>query len=85
MACGRPALVSDLAGCAIDLIVPGRTGDVIQFGDWNRWTDAIVRYSNQQLVLEQMGKNAMLHIRDFTPECATQGFKMAIRQVCSTE
>jgi glycosyltransferase involved in cell wall biosynthesis len=32
MACGRPAIVSDAAGCAADLVVAGRTGFTFALG-----------------------------------------------------
>ena len=30
MACGKPCIVSDLVGCALDLVHTGRTGEVVQ-------------------------------------------------------
>jgi glycosyltransferase involved in cell wall biosynthesis len=36
MACGRLAIVSDLVGCAQDLIENGRTGWTFSFGDWKQ-------------------------------------------------
>jgi glycosyltransferase involved in cell wall biosynthesis len=81
MACGRPALVSDLAGCSRDLIVPKRTGEVLPFGDWQSWTDAIVRWSEKRDVLAEMGREAKQHIGNFTPEAAAEGIKQAVRFV----
>jgi glycosyltransferase involved in cell wall biosynthesis len=34
MACDRPVLVSDMVGCAPDLVKPGRTGEVFHADDW---------------------------------------------------
>ena len=43
MACGLPAIVSDAAGCAQDLVTPGRTGFVYAAANvpelWERMTD----------------------------------------------
>lgn len=35
LACGRPVLVSDRVGCAVDLVTPGQTGGVFRAGDWS--------------------------------------------------
>ena len=34
IACGRPVLVSDMVGCAPDLVKPGRTGEIFHADDW---------------------------------------------------
>lgn len=34
-ACGRPVLVSDRVGCAVDLVKSGQTGEVFRTGDWS--------------------------------------------------
>lgn len=39
MACGRPAIVSDQAGCHLDLVRVGETGWVHRFGDWAQLRD----------------------------------------------
>jgi glycosyltransferase involved in cell wall biosynthesis len=41
MACGTPAVVSDAAGCAPDMISPGETGTIFRTGDVSSLADAI--------------------------------------------
>jgi glycosyltransferase involved in cell wall biosynthesis len=43
MACGVPAVVSDAAGCAPDMVVPGRTGELYPTGDTGALADALKR------------------------------------------
>ena len=44
MACGLPAIVSDAAGCAPDLVVPGKTGFVYSAGDAPQLWDRLARF-----------------------------------------
>ncbi|UYN93256.1 MAG: glycosyltransferase family 4 protein [Enhydrobacter sp.] len=43
MACGVPAVVSDMVGCGPDLVEPGRTGEVFPLGDVPALAEAISR------------------------------------------
>lgn len=41
VACGRPALVSDMVGCAPELVLPGRTGEIFRAGDWGDFKEKL--------------------------------------------
>lgn len=43
LACGRPVLVSDKVGCAVDLVKPGRNGEVFRADDWADFGHALKR------------------------------------------
>lgn len=83
MACGRPAIVSSLVGCAADLIEPGRTGDVFRFGDWDGLADVLARYAGDRERLRSMGAEARGLIERYSPEGAAQGILSAARAVTS--
>ncbi len=42
MACRRPVLVSDLVGCAPDLVTSGMTGEVFRAGDWTEFGQVLM-------------------------------------------
>ena len=81
MACGLPAIVSDLVGCASDLIVSGTTGDVFGFGDWDGLSDLLERYAEAKDSLGNMGKGARMHIQRYSPLMAARGFRAAASKV----
>jgi glycosyltransferase involved in cell wall biosynthesis len=45
MACGRPAIVSDAAGCAPDMIDERKTGFTFKMGDVEALADCLIRFS----------------------------------------
>lgn len=69
MACGLPIVVSDAVGCAPDLVIPGRTGEVHPLGDVEALADALAR------VLEGPAREAAVqaHIAAFSPARAAEG------------
>src|SRR5439155_21723233 len=46
MACGRPAIVSDAAGCCPDMIEEGKTGFVFEMGDVEALAECLIRVSS---------------------------------------
>lgn len=81
MACRRPALVSDQAGCTIDLVEAGVTGDVFRFGDWGGLANTLRRYGGDAVCLEAMGKRAREKVQAFSPEAAARGIHTAVFDV----
>ena len=41
MACGRPVLVSDMVGCAPELVMPGQTGEIFRTDDWDDFREKL--------------------------------------------
>jgi len=77
LACGLPVLCSRLAGCADDLIEPGRNGWLY---DPNDATDA-ARMLTEALrcrELEPMGAHARDTAKRFGPEAMADGFRRAV-------
>ena len=73
MACSRPALVSDLAGCHSDLIKAGTTGDVFSFGDWDELARRMADLGANRANLAAMGELARKRVELYSPEAAAQG------------
>jgi len=77
MACGLPAIVSNVAGCAGDLVDDGWNGFIVSPADPNRlcWAiDAILR--NPQL-RQQMSARSLERIRQHSPEACSAGLAAA--------
>ena len=81
MACGRPAIVSSLVGCAADLIKPGETGAVFPYGDWQELVRILEDYAQDRARLDGMGAQARRHVENYAPEVAAQGIVTAVRQL----
>ena len=58
MACGLPAIVSNLVGCANDLVINGQTGLVFNYGDIQALADCMQYMYTHQSECKQMGKAA---------------------------
>ena len=66
MASGLPAIVSNRVGCAPDLIIPGRTGEVFPFGDETALADLMSRMEPGVADLGRMGRAARSHVANYS-------------------
>jgi glycosyltransferase involved in cell wall biosynthesis len=74
MACGTPAIVSDEAGCAPDLIDEGRTGFTYPCRDVAALADRMTRLAASGLDERRaMGSQAIQRIAAFSPHAAAAG------------
>jgi glycosyltransferase involved in cell wall biosynthesis len=78
MACGLPALVSDACGCTPDLILEGRTGFSFECGDIGSLAHLMSFVSASNERHRRLGRNAALHIRRYSIECAVQKMLKAV-------
>ena len=76
MACGVPAFVSDAAGCAIDLVVPGQTGRTFPPGDVESLAQLLREADPRKLAA--MGVNAKEHVARFSAAAAADGIVQAL-------
>jgi glycosyltransferase involved in cell wall biosynthesis len=76
MACGKPAFVSDAAGCVPDLIVPGETGDRFAPGDVERLAFLLRHATREKLAV--MGNAALRQVAGFTAQSAADGVLEAL-------
>lgn len=66
MAAGLPAIVSDQAGCAPDLIVEGKTGFTYPCANVPALRDQLRQLSSHRELLPQMSREARNHIAGFS-------------------
>ena len=76
MACGKPAIVSEVCGCAPDLIEEGETGYSFPLGDTRALAGRLrefVKHKDQEWATKVCAK-----IGQYTMEKATEGLARAI-------
>lgn len=78
MVCGKPAIVSSEVGCATNLIDPGNTGDVFEFGEWDQLTAILSRFATPDVDLESMGQKASAQMPQYSPKAAAEGTRDAV-------
>ncbi len=79
MACGLPAVVSDAAGCAPDLIVHGETGYTFPCGDVRALTKRLIEAAGPRDRLASLGAAARDHVRRrYSPGVAARGVVAAV-------
>jgi glycosyltransferase involved in cell wall biosynthesis len=71
MACGTPALVSDVGGPS-EIVHHNETGIVLPAGQKSRWADAVVRLFGDDARLERMSSNARTYAESCTFEVARE-------------
>jgi glycosyltransferase involved in cell wall biosynthesis len=82
MACGLPAVVSDLVGCREDLIVEGETGLSYPCGDSSALASCLARMAldpETSRRMGQRGKDLVEHA--FTVEAAAAGIRAGVMRV----
>lgn len=67
MASGLPVLVSDVAGCAVDLVRPDWNGFVLPRSDVEKWSEAMRLVAEGRELRQTMGRNSESRIREFSP------------------
>jgi|SRR5271166_3026990 len=77
MACGLPIIVSDVAGCAADLVEDGWNGYLVPAGDAERLSVAIDSVVRQPELRERMSAHSLERIRDHSPEACAEGLAAA--------
>jgi glycosyltransferase involved in cell wall biosynthesis len=79
MACGRPAIVSNLSGCCEDLMVEGATGWSFEFGNWDALADIMIHAGGDAGLLRSMRDRCRQQMVEFSPEVAAKGIVEAVR------
>jgi len=68
MASGRPVLISDTCGAAIDLVQNGKNGYIFSSGDENDLKEKMLRFLEPGTDLQKMGKAALEIIQNWNYE-----------------
>jgi glycosyltransferase involved in cell wall biosynthesis len=66
MACSKAMLVSNKVGCAIDLVIPGLTGDIFRAGDLSDIKVKLEWLIKDKIGLKKLGINAKNRIADWS-------------------
>jgi len=77
MACGLPVIVSEVAGCAVDLVEDGWNGYVVAARDTEALADTIHRLATDSQVRGKMGANSLKRIQNFSPKICAEGLASA--------
>ncbi len=68
MACGMPVIVSEMCGCAVDLVKNGENGFVFSPNNIDQLTGLLLKFMNQEVDFEQMGRVSEKIIQEYSPE-----------------
>ncbi|HEU5053431.1 MAG TPA: glycosyltransferase family 4 protein [Hanamia sp.] len=79
MAAGKPVIVSNKCGSAIDLVEEGRNGFIFEAGNSFDLADKMKRISCNRENLEQFGRESKMKIRDFTFEKFVNAIENSIK------
>ncbi|MDW8311094.1 MAG: glycosyltransferase, partial [Verrucomicrobiales bacterium] len=81
MACGIPAIVSDAAGCAPDLIEEGRTGFTFPVGDAAALADRLTRLGRMRAEGHDFGPAVREKMERYSVQRAVEGTVLAVERV----
>lgn len=81
MACGLPVILSEIAGCAADLIKPNRNGWLVPPKDVPSLHAAMASLAAQPDLHKNMRSNSEEHIAHFTPEIWAKSIEAAVKAV----
>ncbi len=79
MACGLPAVVSDRVGCHPDLVLPGRTGEVVRFGDPEALAGVLRAWARDAVAARELGASARGHARAYSRDALVSATLDALR------
>lgn len=76
---GIPAIVSDLVGCAPDLVIPGKAGYIFRSGDVVDLASCIDRLVGQLQAGRDFGKAVKEHIQHYSLDESARGIEAALK------
>jgi 1,2-diacylglycerol 3-alpha-glucosyltransferase len=77
MACGLPIIVTDVAGCAPDLVQGGWNGYVVPPRDSDQLVEALRSLVRNPDLRQQMSMRSLERIRNYSPEACANGLAAA--------
>jgi glycosyltransferase involved in cell wall biosynthesis len=77
MACGSPIIVTDVAGCATDLVEDGWNGYIVSPHDPARLSVALDSLLKNPQLREKMSLRSIERIRSYSPEACAEGLAAA--------
>jgi len=86
MVCGLPVIVSGRAGCGMDLVRQGQTGEIFPFGEIDVLANLMISMARDPHRLTEMGERARdLVLHDYSPEMTVEGTVKAAEAVLGRE
>lgn len=85
MACGLPIIITNVAGCAADLVQDGWNGLVVPARNPASLTSAMSWLAGRPQLGAQMGARSVKRIQSYSPEACAAGMANAVKIVCSRE
>jgi glycosyltransferase involved in cell wall biosynthesis len=81
MACSRPVIVSDAVGCAVDLVLPGKTGAIFRAGDQRMLSEALSNFGDLKESTRSMGENALELIEQWSIPVYAKAVASAVKRL----
>ena len=81
MASGLPAIVSDRVGCAPDLVIPGKTGEIFPCGNISALAQIVLELADNPAHLKAMGDAAKTLIADYSIPQAVAGTLASLKNL----
>ena len=81
MACGLPVIVSEVAGCAADLVRQDWNGLLVPVADASGLGDAMQKLGSSQELCQRMGEHSQEQILEYSPEAWAVGLRQALAGV----
>lgn len=75
MACGRPVLVSDIVGCAVDLVKNDENGYIFKSDDKVDLMKRMNKFIEVDILLSKMGENAQNTIKNWSFEAIAESIE----------
>jgi glycosyltransferase involved in cell wall biosynthesis len=82
MACGLPVILTNVAGCALDLVRDFSNGFVVPPGDVLRLAAAMENLAGDSGRRAEMGRRSRERIDEYSPVAWAEGMTQAVRFVC---
>jgi glycosyltransferase involved in cell wall biosynthesis len=82
MACSLPVIVTNVAGCAPDLVEHDWNGLIVRPGEVTALRDAMTRLATDSQSRTQMGGRSRQRIEAYSPAAWAQGIHQAVRFAC---
>ena len=79
---GCPAIVTERAGCAYELVVPGQTGWVFPPGNTGALRQCLEEALSDPERLHQIGENARRHVLKYSYDGITASLQQALQYAC---
>lgn len=75
-----PSIVTDHVGCREDLVIPGKTGEIVPTDDARAFAAAIQRYVDEPGLAARQGAEARELVKRFSSKAAVEGIVEGVRR-----